>query len=139
MHKDYSGDLAKGVCVTPEWVSQARSKYLRGGPTTQNVSARSSQPRRVAAPSSLRTPTSVLCAPTHADWTATNWTEGVGALADFEPEESTAPALTKPHPDRGWDVHTKPEELFGHFFTQEFRAEMLKWTNKHAANKGAGR
>ena len=144
MHADYSGDKPTGVAVRPGWKSQNRSRFRSGGGTTQNVSgaaavAPPSAGRRRTAGRVPKVPTSVLCAPTVASWTATHWTEGAGALADFEPETCAAPTVTKPHPDHGWTSRTTPQTLFDHFFKPEFRKDMLKWTNSHASMQGAGR
>ena len=136
LHANYTGPLEKGKTVTPDWVSLPRSAYLKkvGQPRGAAVG------RRVRNPTeNQRVPTSVLSAPTCANWHSTHWTEGAGALNDFDPHVSTAPRLTTINPDLGWTVDTQPEELFEAFFPVAFQKNMIKWANQTAADRGAGR
>ena len=136
MHPQYTGPLEKGKKVSSDWISLPRGAYLK----RVGQSLRTAVTRRVRHPSeNHRVPTSVLCAPTCVKWTSTHWTEGAGALTEFEPAACTAPRLTSINPDLGWTATTRPEVLHESFFPVAFQKKMIRWANQTATARRAGR
>ena len=90
MHPEYNGPRTPGVAVSTDWVSMSQAARRR----LQRGCGRTSRPRVRSTLPPPRVPTSVVCAPSAASWTATHWAHNTSAFDDgWEPQTCTAPDL----------------------------------------------
>ena len=98
-HPDYNGDkYSKGAKISNAWVPGTRGSHRSGTSTPVTI-------------------TSVRSAPLCTTWKTKDWTEGVGALESFEPQDFQGQStLTYPKSQFGWDSNTPPRPLFDNFY-----------------------